>query len=163
MVINKELSTETGVYIELECDEQSKEKLSEYVKKYIDPDSDYRDFHTTLIYSKRPFSGVIDYNFGNSVKKIYAKIDDFVRFDNPDQKIYAVAAKLTCKICEVAHSDLKFKYNFKYDYDQYIPHITLTYKGENIDVSKLPKPNFLIKFDKVNVEPLNEDWAKDVE
>ena len=55
------------------------------------------------------------------------------------------------------------KYDFVYDYSEYIPHITLTYKGKDVDISKLPEYNKTIDFDKINIEPLNEDWANDVE
>ena len=157
--VSTNINTETGVYIELECTEDTKKRLHQYVTKYIDKNSNYNDFHLTLIYSKKKFSGNIEYTIGMNLKKVFAKPVEFVKFENEKDDIYAVALKLKCSICEIAHKELMKKYDFVYDYDEYIPHITLSYKGKDVDISKLPVPDIFIKFDKLNVEPLDEDWA----
>jgi len=159
IIIKKKIKADTGIYIELECDGDSKRRLKEYVKQTIDPDSKYDDFHTTLIYSKKPFDGEINLEIGKDLNKVYAKPIGFKKFINEKENIYAIVIELKCIVCEIAHKELMKKYKFKYDYDKYIPHITLTYNGKDIDIDSLPLPNFMIKFDKINIEPLDENWV----
>ena len=158
---NQKINTKVGVYIELECSIDTKKKIQQYIHDNIDKTSKFNDFHITLIYSKKPFDNNINIDLG--VDKLYASVDKFVRFDNPSEDVYAVAFKLKCSSCINLHNLLMKQYNFKYDFDEYIPHLTLTYKGEHIDISKLPKPKFILKFNKINIEKLNENWQDNVE
>lgn len=48
-----------------------------------------------------------------------------------------------------------------YDYESYIPHITLTYNGKLLDLSKIKMPDFPITLHKETVEPLNIDWKNE--
>ena len=159
--VDQELNTTKGVYIELECSIDTKKKIQQYIHENIDKNSKFDDFHVTLIYSSKPFNGKL--NIDLNIDKLYASVDTFVRFDNPSEDVYAVAFKLRCLSCIDLHNSLMKQYKFKYDFDEYIPHLTLTYKGENIDISKLPKPKFILKFDRINVEPLKTNWQEDVE
>jgi len=158
---NKKIKSKAGLYVELECDSETKKKLKEYVKQNINKDSDYDDFHTTLIYSKKEIDENIEVK--TDVDKIISKFNKFTKFVNEEEDIYAIAIVLKCELCKKLHQDLMKKYDLRYDYDEYIPHVTLTYKGKEIIIDKLPKIDFNIKFDKINIEPLDEDWANKVE
>lgn len=147
---------ENGVYIEVEVDEKTKTNLLKYCEDNNISSND--DYHCTLIYSKKPFKGKIE---KKDVTHIKGKIKEFVRFDNPEEDIYALALKLDCKQLEDLHNFYMKKYDFRYDYDSYIAHITLSYKAKNIDYKKLPIPDFEVGFSKMNIEGLNENWADD--
>jgi hypothetical protein len=49
-----------------------------------------------------------------------------------------------------------------YDYNEYIPHITLTYNGKDLDLSKLELPIFDIVLYNETVEPLDLNWKSKV-
>ena len=146
-----------GVYIEAEVDEKSSKKIKEYCDKNNIKTND--DYHCTIIYSKKEFQNL------NNIKipkgNIKGKVIDIIRFDNKDEDIYALAFKLKSKDLENLHNFYMKEYDFIYDFDEYIPHITLSYKAKNIDPNSLEVPNFEISFDKINVEALNLDWDKD--
>jgi len=152
-ILEKIKNYENGVYIEMEVNADSKLLIKKYCEENNIPTNS--DYHCTLIYSKKPFKGIIEIpNLSVVTKPI-----KLVRFDNEDEGIYALALKLDSEELKELHKFLMKKYNFKYDYDEYIPHITLSYKAKDIDIKNLPLPNFEIVLDKINVEPLDEDWA----
>jgi len=161
MIINgtDKIKTDEGIYIELVCDKLTKERLNNYVRKYIDPVSDFDDFHTTLIYSKNKFEGNVTVDL--SLDKIYTKAKEFKKFINQDGTT-AVVLELQCLACIELHNTLMKSYDFKYDFDEYIPHITLTYDGANVDTDNMPLPNFMIKFDTINIEPLNANYVEEI-
>ena len=144
---------ENGVYIEVEVDKKSKELIKEYCKENNIPTND--DYHCTIIYSKKKFVGKIEKKDIN----IKTKAEEIVRFDNPDEEIYALALKLKSKDLEDLHKFYMEKYNFIFDYDKYIPHLTLSYKAKNISPKELKVPDFEITFNKMNIEGLDENWA----
>ena len=47
-----------------------------------------------------------------------------------------------------------------YDYDEYIPHITITYDGKDLNLKDIEKPNFDIVLHNEKTEPLNLDWKE---
>lgn len=49
-----------------------------------------------------------------------------------------------------------------YDYDTYIPHITITYNGKDLDLSKIKLPDFDIILTEETVEPLDLNWKDKV-
>jgi hypothetical protein len=140
------------------CPIKSSKLLEEYCKKNNIPV--IGDYHCTIIYSKKPHSGDIKEKTDIDVK---AKPKEFVRFDNPDENIYALALKLDSKDLFDLHNYFMKKYDFVYDYDEYIAHVTLSYKAKDIDYKNLEVPNFDITFDKLNIEGLDENWADDKE
>ena len=152
--ILENIKYKNGVYIEVEVDEITKNNLLLYCNENNIPTNE--DYHCTLIYSKKPFGGVIE---KKDVSGIKGKVKEFVRFDNPDEDIYALALKLECKELEELHNFYMKKYDFRYDYDEYIAHITLSYKAKDIDYTTLSIPEFDVGFSKMNIEGLDENWA----
>ena len=49
-----------------------------------------------------------------------------------------------------------------YDYDTYIPHISITYNGKDLDLSKIKLPDFDIVLTEETVEPLDLNWEDKV-
>jgi len=178
MLIKEKVNFKNGVYIEIEASKISKQILKDFTKELniflkkrfnksfnID-DNTINEAHVTLIYSKKPFKGIIEIPFTS----ISSKIIGFKKFDNPKENIYALVLELDCPKCEDLHRYLMKKYNFKYDYDKYIPHLTISYKAKDITQEMLNeieneykrKYRYIrINFDKLNIEPLNENWADD--
>jgi len=178
MTFKKKINYNTGVYIEAEVTSSSKQKIKKFIKELnndlkkkfnksfnID-DKTISEAHVTLIYSKKPFKGEIEFPF----PKINSKAIGFKKFDNEKEDIYALVLELDCPKCKDLHRYLMKKYKFIFDYDQYIPHLTISYKArditqemlneikkEYIKKNKFPK----IDFDKINIEPLDKNWAND--
>jgi len=154
-----------GVYIEAELDVKSKSKIKEFSKS-IGIETPFDDYHTTVIYSKKEVSEdileKIRYFYPKKIV-IYGAVVGYEKFINEEEDIYAVVLKVECPKLKALHEKLMKDFPLIYDYDEYIAHITLTYKGKDIDIKKLEVPNFEVKYNKLNIEPLNIDWAKEVE
>jgi len=154
-----------GVYIEAELDEKSKAKIKDFSKS-IGIETPFDDYHTTVIYSKKEVSEdilkKIRYFYPENIT-VYGAAVGYEKFVNEEEDIYAVVLKVECAKLKALHEKLMQDFPLTYDYDEYIAHITLTYKGKDIDIEKLKTPNFEVKYDKLNIEPLNTNWAKEAE
>lgn len=67
--------------------------------------------------------------------EIIAKPTELHVFETFDKK-RALVIKLDCPYLEERHKYLMQKYNLEYDYDEYIPHITLSYDIGEMEVPK---------------------------
>jgi len=178
MLFKKKINYHNGVYIEAEASSISKRIIKDFArelnldlkkkfnKSFNIDDKTISEAHVTLIYSKKPFKGEIKFPF----PEIKSNVIGFKKFDNEKEDIYAIALELDCSKCEDLHRYLMKKYKFIFDYDQYIPHLTISYKAPDItqemldEIKKdyIKKNKFIrINFDKINIEALDENWADD--
>lgn len=94
----------------------------------------FEKIHTTLIYSsKNPDSEI---KIGEDLLGVKAKFSKFHVFDTADNK-KALVLKLNCKALIDKHKKLMKEHNLSYDYDEYIPHITVSYDIGDFDLSKI--------------------------
>lgn len=79
------------------------------------------ELHTTLIYSKKsfPYDVVKNINVSNDIVGIR-------KFNQQNGKI-ALVLELSGEYVRDEHERLMSEYGLNYDYDEYIPHVTLTY------------------------------------
>ena len=163
--ITLEEKTIDGIYVEAEVCERTRKTIKQFAKS-IGIDSDFDDYHSTVIYSKKevPESELIKIRqtYPENIS-IYGFATGYKKFINKEQDIYAIVLEVKCPKLEDLHKQLMERFDLIYDYDEYIVHITLTYKGKDIDIEDLPEPDFEVRYTKLNVEPLNTDWAKDAE
>ena len=126
---------EKGIYVAVKYNQSAGDDLLEFIKKYQIPSTlKAEDFHTTLIYSRK-WADIkeLDENMGDS--EIIAKPTELHVFETFDKK-RALVIKLDCPYLEERHKYLMQKYDLEYDYDEYIPHITLSYDIGEMEVPK---------------------------
>jgi len=143
---------EKGVYISVKMAEESKMQVQKYLDEYL-PDADVIDIeelHCTLIYSKKKYEGEID----NKEYKIPATIKGFKKFDNGK----VLVALVKSNFLENRFQELMKLYDFVYDYEDYIPHFTLSYNAEDIDILSLPPIDFAVFFEDETTAPLDTSY-----
>ena len=137
------------------CKKSEKKLLN--ILKHFGLSKDFKDdFHCTIVYSKAP----IDFSKHEKIMDRLVKIKNFGHFDTPDGKNLHV--ELECQVCEKEHA-LALKAGASYDYDKYVPHITLCYDCKDFDYVDQGK-DFIgetLRIIKQDVSPLNEDWLED--
>ena len=149
-------SLNKGLYVGVKF-KGTKELYERFVKdNNIDNPVEYDDLHVTIIYStKYDDFNIYDYTPG----------DDFgVSFDG--YKIFktkdgtkALVMKLDGDVFKEAHGQMMKNQDLDYSYDEYIPHMTISYDFDG-DVSKLKAPKFDLEFGDFYKEDLDLDWAK---
>jgi 2'-5' RNA ligase len=115
--------------------------------------------HTTLLYSRKPCP---DYKpLGKLDKEIPARIGDMENWPTKDGK-NALIVRLKCDTMVKRHNHLMKELDATYDYDEYKPHITLSYDvGKDFDLKAFPQLKDSIK--KIGAveeyrEELVDDW-----
>lgn len=120
-----EYGIDAGRYIGIRFTPDTKEKLkqiihSEEVPNKIDPS----DFHSTVVYSRE--SNIPGYEVSGKLETpIDAVIDSFDIFPSQDGK-NCLVVKLQAPDLEDMHKKTK-EHGASYDFDEYIPHVTLSY------------------------------------
>lgn len=126
-----------GVYIGIRFEntvEVLKDFFEELKKLGIKNIIAFEKIHTTLIYSsKNPDSEI---KIGEDLLGVKAKFSKFHVFDTADNK-KALVLKLNCKALIDKHKKLMKEHDLSYDYDEYIPHITVSYDIGDFDLSKI--------------------------
>lgn len=161
------LNKDKGVYVGALLNQSSLDELMHVLRKYIkDNIVDEKDIHTTIMYSKTFFN----YNTSccefknNSYRQnvnYKAIFDKLVKFDKG-----ALVIKLISPDLQTRHEQLMLTPGASYDYDKYIPHITISYNSsEDIDaLNKILIPrlgNIVFQFNIEYAEELKEEWADD--
>lgn len=145
-----------GTYVGLKMDPDSKEALKAFQKSIPNPLSS-SEFHTTLIYSRKPFTFE---SRGKLDEPIVAKPKKFSIFDT-QTGARCLVIELESKEIEERHRYIMDKYKATYDYPEYKPHVTLSYDIGDFDISKLkiedvPEVKFVSEYD----QPIDLEWEK---
>ena len=157
--VYEHLTKQKGIYVAVKHKGASIDSL----KKKLNITNPHEDYHCTLIYSKQYDNVEVNpkTTYNASVVGLHAFSDTFL------------VCVLDCPELVARHKELMSTYNLVYDYDEYIPHITLSYdinKEEKFDKSvlELSKEDFKKQYGKITVklcceykEDLNEDYAKE--
>jgi 2'-5' RNA ligase len=146
-----------GIYISLSLNKQSKQNIKEYLLKQNIKES-FDDFHCTIIYSKKEFSGNIITDFS----PIIVNSTKLGRFINKEKEENVVVLHLEEDKINSLHNFYMKNYDFKYDFDEYKPHMTLSYFGDEIDFSKLEDITFPLEFDSLVIEEINDDYVDEI-
>lgn len=142
-----------GVYAAAILTDESKTQLYEFVNDNLNLDKkiDKQDYHTTVAYSRKH----VNVKLEPQDIKVSGTPLGYELFDTQDGG--------KCLVLKIESDDLTELHNtFKelgasYDYDEYKPHITLCYdfKGKLED---LPLPEFDVKYNLLEVKPLDVDY-----
>ena len=119
-------SNTNGVFVGVKWDDESTKKIHEYFKDKIPDPLAYGKMHTTLVYSKTNF----DYKDEDIIHE--ASLDKLHVFKNERLGHTALVIKLKSPSLVNRHKSIHEDKKASYDFDEYIPHMTLSY-----DVSSL--------------------------
>ena len=155
-----------GTYAGAKFDTETNKALHKYMSDNKIPNAIRPDkIHTTILYSRKHCPNYTP--LGKLKHPWVATPVEFVvwKTNGADGGTPAncLVLKLDCKELKDRHEELMKQHNATYDYDEYSPHVTLSYDIGDTDVSKLPKIFDSVKHLNV-VEEYGEDldlnWAK---
>lgn len=147
-----------GIYVAVRYSANSKSKLAEFMTKFDIPNRISVDkLHTTLIYSRLYDDVVVNDNVFYIAKPKKFEIWPTQNGNN------ALVLKLTSPELVDRHNYLMKNYNLTYDYDEYKPHITLSYNVPT-EYNMLPLIDAIDELGYLNIfeeykEDLVLDWA----
>lgn len=154
-----ELKKQQGTYIAATLTPESKQSIWELVKDINIPNKQSKsDYHTTLIYSRTPCDG---YEEPADVCHAATVADtDIFQIGSTGSKQCLVLI-LDSPDLTKRHKSLMKQYDATYDYDEYHPHITLSYDIKDFDVTEFTKKvkdaQLKIEFNNEYSEPLNNN------
>jgi len=121
-----------GTYAGVRFDDDTLQAFEDYVSDNEIPKPNH-NWHATLLYSNKNLPNYTPIKYD---KPFNGKATGFDLFDT-DKSVLVL--KFSCPNLEKRHKELMDEHNATWDYDEYIPHVTLSYDGKDIDISKLPK------------------------
>lgn len=152
-----------GTYAGVKFDEQTIEAISQYIKQHKIPNGiDKNKLHTTLLYSRKYLpnyksQGQIDPPFIGTPTQLQ------VWESQPDENgktSNCLVLKYQCNALYQRHKKLMSQHGATYDFDEYDPHITLSYDIGKFKHKKLPLPECDIVITSEYQEELDLSWAK---
>ncbi len=158
---------EAGTYVAVRFSKQSISDLIATCKQYdipnlLDPD----DFHATLIYSKTPAEGFkaigeIDPPQVAKPQKFEIWPSSHITLDDGTHP-KCLVLKIDAPDLVKRHKFIMDTYDTTYDYDEYIPHVTISYNVGGMKIADLPDPKQLKPLDITQEysEDLKQDWGK---
>jgi 2'-5' RNA ligase len=146
-----------GTYVSLEMSSESCALLDNFVKMNLGLEErvDSKTYHTTIIYSRYPvptaenLAGSIDTDAIATGYEIFPTKTDGS----------CLVLRIACPKATELNTQLTQQGAIS-DYDSYKPHITLAYDMKQIiSPDSLPLPHFTLKFDRINVAPLDPQFT----
>lgn len=142
-----------GTYVSVHLSPESSDSLFTWVKEHdIENPTPKKEYHCTIVYSRVGIPTAKKETLDLPFTAIVSKWEIF-----PTQTgAKCLVARLDCPKMKEAFKMYHSKYAATYDYDEYKPHVTVSYdyKGELPD--SLPHLNLV--FDKLEFKPLDPDW-----
>lgn len=116
------------------------------------------DFHSTIVYSTK---APVNYERIGSVNipRIYAMPVGLECWPTKTGK-NALVMRLYCPRLNDMHNSLMDKHELSYDFDEYKPHMTISYDIKLFDWEKLSQFNSPIEFVNFYDDEIDEDWRK---
>lgn len=138
-----------GTYAGVRFDDTTADDLLKYIEDNNIPNS-VKDFHSTLLFSRKHLPKYMPITYDKPLMGKPTEVTNLgddktivIKFDAPELK--------------KRHKKLMKEHGGTWDYDDFIPHVTLSYDAKRVDVSKLTTPKFSIKIVKEYLEPLEID------
>lgn len=152
-----------GIYIAVSWDDESEKKIRR-LQQMLDLEDPIEDLHTTIIYSKPAFDGEVPQHNKTFKTDGDFELDIFPHWEEEDQKVLVLKFK-SAQLTEL-HNKFKEMYGFNHDYDEFLPHISLTYdykgSGEEMTPEEIKEMlGTLETTDELTIEPLDEDIIKE--
>lgn len=156
---DNEEQSKTGTYVAAKFSDKSKDDLTKFIKdnniiNSVAPNK----LHVTILYSRKD----CNLNYNNKLDTEYqGKPEKFEVWKSQSGK-NCLVLKLQSDQLSERHKFLMDKHKATYDYDQYKPHVTLSYDvGEDfdlksLDIDKIPTLTLSTEYG----EPLDLDWSE---
>lgn len=156
-----------GTYAGVHFDYDTKKRIQKYMKdNKIPNDLPLHKLHNTLIYSRKYLpkfkaQGRLDPPWTGEI----VELDIFTgQPDEDGKKAKCLVLKFECAECTDRHHEIMDEHGATFDYDEYTPHVTLSYDMEDLEIKDLSDPKKAIgdlKIVEEYQEDLNLNWAKD--
>lgn len=158
--ITKDKTEPDGTYASVHFNEDTINALNEYIKKNNIPNpAPVGKLHSTLLYSRNYLP---EYKpQGKLSPEWEGKFKQFSIFSsNPenDRKGSILVMEYSCSEQSKRFDELMDAHDATYDFDEYKPHITLSYDLGDFDHEKLPKFEKPLKIVEEKGEDLNLNW-----
>ena len=153
---HEEVHFPDGVYISVKLSEETELAVKEYQEKYLKGQKINTDLHCSLIYSKKPQVEEIE-------PAEYTAVGTFKEFNLFGENKDALVAEINSQDLLKRNEALVQEYKFISEFDDYKPHITLSYSVENLDLNLLPAMDFAFKFQDEAIESLDTNWGSSSE
>lgn len=151
----------TGVYASCSYDDQSLQKLADWMNDHNDlipMPVPLEKIHTTVVYSRAEFPCPIGKAIHLSDSQPFCP-SGFTLLGKPEDE-------MACLVMLLDAEPLVHVHNFcvnegaKHDYEDYIPHVTLSYRvPKDFDHSQIEIPDFCLKPNAIKFEPLDLNWC----
>ena len=152
-----------GTYAGLKFSTETKNLIKKYMEENEIPNPlDVDAIHSTLLYSRNHLpeykpAGKLDESW-------FGKPKHFSIFNsnpkNGGDGSNCLVLEYKCSQQSTRFDDLMEKYDATYDFDEYKPHITLSYDVDDLDYKKLPMIDGKLEIVEEYGEDLNLDWAE---
>jgi len=155
---NTEYGVNAGKYVGVRFTPETKQTLSDIIHKEKVPNSiDIEKLHSTVAYSKG--SNIPGYEVsGEFEEPIRGEIKEFDIFPSQDG-CNCLVAKLNCPELDDLHNQT-MEHGATYDYDEYIPHVTLSYDAGDWSKDDLNKLTKKYKGTKIDI---SEEYETEIE
>lgn len=146
-----------GTYAAVHFDDNTKQAIKKYIEENNIPNAvPVNKLHTTLLYSRKFLP---DYVAAGKVHLV-GQPTNFENWPTQDKQSNCLVLKYDCPDLVKRHKFLMKEHGATFDYDEFKPHVTLSYDIGDMDIKDLPK----FEDDIVIVEEYSEDldlnWAK---
>lgn len=162
---DSEYGIDGGRYVGLHFNDETKQMLKKIVDdEQIPSPTTTDDLHITVAYSKN--DNFDDYSVSGKMEDpICAKIKSFDIFPGQGGN-NCLVAKLDCPGCTKLHNRTR-ELGANYDYDEYIPHITLSYDVGDVNKNYIKQLNNKYKGMEIYADeeydsPIKTNWEKDM-
>jgi len=155
-----------GTYAAVHFDEHTTDKLQQYIKDNKIPNGvTPSKMHCTLLYSRKHlpnFKPIGDLE--HAFEGVPTKLEKWPSQPDDDGKVsMCLVLKFDCPDLIKRHQTLMKEHDAIFDYDEYTPHVTLSYDVAGMKVKDLTDIKDAV--DKISItqeygDDLNLDWAK---
>lgn len=145
-----------GTYAEIKLDEQTTNYINSLMDHLgIENRTELHELHTTIVYSKTPCEGAMVLDgmptpFNGTIRKLQV-------WPTQDGKNCLVAI-VDCPLANRLHQHFRNHHSASHDFDDYTPHITLSYDCDKNKSYTLPDGNHPIRYTNLKVKPLDPKW-----
>lgn len=145
-----------GTYVAAKLSKDSQKALDEFVTQEKIPNAaDPKQYHSTVIYSRKGVPDVHDYKFALPFE---AKIKEWRLFDTQFGKSgKCLVAIMESPELEKAHKEIRETYGATHGFPDYHPHVTVSYDYDGPLPSTIP--DVPLKYDTTEIKPLDPEFV----
>lgn len=152
---------QTGIYASCSYDEESLSKLQIWLEgqnDLIPMPVPLENIHTTVVYSRADFPCPIGQSIHLTDSQPFCP-SGFTLLGKPEDEMACLVMLLDADALVHVHN-FCLNEGAKHDYEDYIPHVTLSYQvPKDFDHSQIQVPDFCLKPNAIKFEPLDLNWC----